>query len=477
MAFWLARDFGVGGKPADVHPIDMTHKILPAFAVAALVAATSSVSAADRAYWFGADLSYVNEMKDCGATYSYNGKKQDAYSIFAQAGHNLVRVRIWVDAKWTPYSDLSDVKKTIAAARANGMKVLLDFHYSDDWADGGKQLVPAAWANLPEDRQVAALYQYTVDTLNSLKADGLMPEMVQVGNETNGEILRTKPEEHVPINWARNARLFNAGIKGVRDASINSSIKPEIMLHIAQPDTAEIWFDNATAAGVTDYDLIGLSYYSKWSKKDLSGLAETMRRVHAKIGKDIIVVETGYAFTDDYADDARNLLGSDSALPGYPVSIAGQARYMHDLMQLTLDNSGTGVVYWEPAWVSTKCKTRWAQGSDWENAAFFDYKGQALPALDWPKAVYIMPVQITFTVPDKGQAAQYLTGDFTGGVAVAMAKTASGFTYVASLRPGSDVVVGVADTVAALDNAEALSLKTPSVARSIVLTAPQPAKQ
>ncbi len=455
----------------------MSHKIISAFAVAALFAATSSAPAADRTYWFGADLSYLNEMKACGATYSYQGKTQDAYSIFAQSGHNLVRVRIWVDAKWTPYSNLPDVKKTIAAARANGMKVLLDFHYSDDWADGGKQLVPAAWANLSEDGQVAALYQYTLDTLNSLKTEGLMPDMVQVGNETNGEILRTHAEEHVAINWARNARLFNAGIKGVRDASADSSVKPEIMLHIAQPENAEPWFDAATAAGVTGYDVIGLSYYSKWSKENLSGLSETIKRIHAKYDKDVVVVETGYAFTDDYADSAGNLLGSDSALPGYPVSIPGQAKYMHDIMQLTLDAGGVGVVYWEPEWVSTKCRTRWSQGSAWENAAFFDFKGKALPSLEWPKAKYVMPVAINFIVPDHGQAAQFLTADFTGGVHVPMTRTAGGFAYAAWLRPGSDVIVGTADSDQGLDNTEALSIKIPAAGRSIVLGAPQPAKQ
>lgn len=448
----------------------MTRTFLTAVSLAALIAAPSTYA---HDYWFGADLSYVNEMKACGATYSYQGKKQDAYSIFAQSGHNLVRVRIWVDAKWTPYSDLADVKITIREAKANGMKVLLDFHYSDDWADGGKQLVPAAWANLNEDQQAEALYKYTVDTLDALQAEGLMPEMVQVGNETNGEILRPKPEENAPINWKRNAKLFNAGIKGVRDASTDSSIKPEIMLHVAQPEYVEPWFEAATKAGVFGYDIIGLSYYSKWSKKDFSGLAETIRRVHHRFGKEVIVVETGHAFTDEWADDARNLLGSDSALKAYPVTPEGQAKYMHDIMQLTLDNGGTGVVYWEPAWVSTKCRTRWAQGSDWENAAFFDFKSNALPALEWPKAQYVWPVEITFTVPDTGQPAQYLMADFTGGVNVAMTKSDKGFAYTAWLRPGREAVVGTASSEAGLESAEALSFTVPQAAKVIVLTKPQ----
>ncbi|MGN6209753.1 glycoside hydrolase family 53 protein [Asticcacaulis sp.] len=447
------------------------HRLISLLPAIALLAGTAAADARD--YWFGADLSYVNEMKACGAKYDYKGET-DAYKIFAQSGHNLVRVRIWVDAKWTPYSNLADVETTIAAAKAQGQKVLLDFHYSDDWADGGKQLVPAAWAGLSEGDQAKALYQYTLDTLNALKAKGLMPEMVQVGNETNGEILRTQPEEHVAINWVRNAKLFNAGIRGVRDASVDSSIKPEIMLHIAQPENVEPWFEAATRAGVTGYDIIGMSYYSRWSKEDMNGLAETIRRVHYRFGKEVVVVETGYAFTDVPADSANNLLGSAYALKDYPVSVAGQANYMHDLMQQTLDAGGIGVVYWEPAWVSTKCRTRWAQGSDWENAAFFDYKGKALPALEWPKAAYVWPVAVIFTVPDHGQAAQYLGGDFTGGVPVAMQKMDRQFAYTAWLRPGSHVLIGTAEDEAALGDAEALDVTVPDSGGSVVLAKSQP---
>jgi len=443
-------------------------------ALAALTLTPAIACAQEKAahdIWFGADLSYVNEMQDCGAHYAYQGLS-DPYAIFAKAGTNLVRVRIWVNATWTHYSNLPDVEKTIAAARANGMKVLLDFHYSDDWADGGKQIVPAAWAGLDEDGQVRALYQYTYDTLGGLKAKGLMPDMVQVGNETNGEILKDKPEEHVAIDWARNARLFNAGIRAVHDASNESAVKPQIMLHIAQPENVEAWFDAATKAGVTGYDIIGMSYYSKWSKEDMTGLAETIRRVHAKFGKQVVVAETGYAFTDDYNDSAPNLLGSDSALKGYPVTPAGQAAYMHDLMQATLDAGGAGVVYWEPAWVSTRCHTRWAQGSDWENAAFFDFHGQALPALDWAKAAYALPVEVTFTVPATGQAAQYIAGDFTGGVAVSMARTGRSFVYTAWLRPGSSVLAATAASADAVQDAPAIAAVIPAAGGNVTLGAP-----
>ncbi|MDI7775860.1 glycosyl hydrolase 53 family protein [Asticcacaulis sp. EMRT-3] len=446
----------------------MKHLVLPALATA-LINIPAPVLAHD--IWFGADLSYVNEMKDCGAQYSYEGLS-DPYAIFAKAGTNLVRVRIWVNAGWTHYSNLPDVEKTIRAARANGMKVLLDFHYSDDWADGGKQIVPAAWARLDEDGQVKALYHYTLNTLDALKAQGLMPDMVQVGNETNGEILQTEPQKDVPIHWARNAKLFNAGIKAVHEASADSAIKPQIMLHIAQPENVEAWFDAATKAGVTGYDIIGMSYYSKWSEENLTGLAATIRRVHAKFGKAVVVVETGYAFTDAFNDKAPNLLGSDSALKGYPVTPQGQALYMHDLMQDVLDAGGEGVVYWEPAWVSTKCHTRWAQGSDWENAAFFDFKGQALPALDWAKAAYVLPVEVRFSVPDTGQSAQYVAGDFSGGIIVTMQRDGANFTYRTWLRPGSTVVAATATSAEAVGDAEALKMTIPQAGGTLVLAAP-----
>lgn len=215
--------------------------------------------------YLGGDLSYVNEMEDCGAVYRLDGKPIDPFVLLKSQGGNLVRVRMWNNATWTKYSDYADVLKTIRRAQAAGLQVLLNFHYSDDWADGGKQITPAAWANLSTDQQVKALHDFTLDTLKRLDADGAMPEMVQVGNETNPELLGGKVPGD-PINWERNARLLNAGIQAVQEAGRTGSIAPRIMLHIAQPEHVLPWFDAATKAGVTGYDLIGISYYKKWSK-------------------------------------------------------------------------------------------------------------------------------------------------------------------------------------------------------------------
>lgn len=359
-----------------------------------LIAATASAAQAgppaaaprgDR--YLGADLSYVNEMEDCGAVYRFHGKPIDPFALMKKAGGNIVRVRIWVNANWTKYSNYADVLRTIRRAHAAGMQALLDFHYSDDWADGGKQIAPAAWASLSTDDQVKALHDYTLDTLRRLDTDHAMPEMVQVGNETNPELLGG--HEGQPINWERNARLLNAGIQAVQEAGRAGSILPRIMLHIAQPENVLPWFDAATKAGVHGYDIIGMSYYSKWSKWTLSQLKATITEAKRRYGKDVIVVETGYPFTLQGADTATNLLGNDALIPGYPATPEGQHRYMVDLTQLTLDAGGIGVVYWEPYWVSTRCSTRWGHGSDWENATWFDYPThEALPVFEWLRHKY-----------------------------------------------------------------------------------------
>jgi arabinogalactan endo-1,4-beta-galactosidase len=349
--------------------------------------------------YLGADLSYVNEMEDCGAVYRSGGKAVDPFALLKREGGNIVRVRMWNDATWTKYSDYADVLKTIRRAQAAGMQVLLNFHYSDDWADGGKQITPAAWAKLDTDAQARALHDFTLDVLTRLDRDGAMPEMVQVGNETNPELLGGKVPGP-PINWARNAKLLNAGLRAVREAGHVGSIAPRIMLHIAQPENVLPWFDEAAKAGVKDYDLIGVSYYSKWSKFSLPQLKETLATTKSRYGKDVILVETGYPFTLEAADTATNLLGTDALIDGYPATPEGQRKFMIDITQLTVDAGGAGVVYWEPYWVSTRCGTRWGKGSDWENSAWFDYKRtEALPVFEWLRHPYARPA----LTPAKGE--------------------------------------------------------------------------
>jgi len=338
--------------------------------------------------YMGADMSFVNEMEDCGAVYRENGAAKDPFAILKEHGGNLVRVRIWNDATWTKYSNIADVKKTIGRARALGMQVLLDFHYSDTWADGDKQVIPAAWAAIKDSDALAqALYKYTTDTLAALDHDGLMPDMVQVGNEINGEMLQPEGTKSHPIDWTRNAKLINAGIRAVRDAGAKSAIKPKVMLHIAQPENVEPWFAAATKAGVTNFDAIGISYYAKWSKYTIKQLGiEIVRLRMLYPGKDVVVVETAYPWTLKWKDSQPNTLGEDSVVPHFGATRDAQKNYLMDLATTVIANGGAGVVYWEPAWVSTDCTTPWGRGSSWENATLFDFDGEALPGIDFLKA-------------------------------------------------------------------------------------------
>jgi len=332
--------------------------------------------------YLGADLSYVNEMEDCGAVFrDPKGKRIDPFEYMAQRGGNIVRVRLWNDAKWTPYSDYADVVKTLRRAKAAGHATLLDFHYSDDWADGEKQLVPAAWEGMMTAEQAKALHAFTYDTLLRLHAEGLMPDWVQVGNETNGELMAGPTKA---IDWNRNAILFNAGIRAVREAGKATGTAPKVMLHIAQPENVLPWFDDATVAGVVDYDLIGISYYRKWSKWTPAQLGETIRASKKRYKADVVLVETAYPFSREGEDSSPDLLGPDTLIAEYPATPKGQLSYLTDMTQLVVDNGGIGLVYWEPAWVSTGCKTRWGTGSNWENAAWFDLgRHKALPAFDF----------------------------------------------------------------------------------------------
>lgn len=332
--------------------------------------------------YLGADLSYVNEMEDCGAVYRDHGKRADPFQLIKAKGGNLIRVRIWVNAAWTRYSNYADVLKTVRRARAAGLQVLLDFHYSDDWADGDKQIAPAAWAGLDTEGQARALHDYTLDILTRLNADAGMPETVQVGNETNPELMGGTSKR--PIYWARNARLLNAGIAAVREAGKATGTHPMVMLHIAQPENVMPWFEAADAAGVRDYDEIGISYYRKWSTRTIAQLGETIAAAKARFRKEVMVAETAYPFTEESEDSMPNLLGPDTLIPAYPATPQGQLAYLVDLTQTVVDNGGNGVVYWEPAWVSTGCKTRWGTGSSWENAAWFSLRDhRALPAMDF----------------------------------------------------------------------------------------------
>ncbi|KOS07421.1 arabinogalactan endo-1,4-beta-galactosidase [Flavobacterium akiainvivens] len=354
--------------------------------VSILVLVFSFASCKQEKIYLGADLSYVNEIEDCGAYYTDKGKKTDPYVLFKDKGCNLVRVRLWNNPKATPYSNFQDVKKSIKRAKEQKMEVLLDFHYSDTWADPGRQNIPQAWAHITDVKVLGdSVYAYTRNTLMALERDGLLPEMVQVGNETNSEVMQPEGTVKEKIDWKRNAYLLNRGIRAVREVSDELGKNIQVMLHIAQPENALWWFKEAKAAGVKDYDWIGLSYYPIWSEVKFDGLPKAIDSLVKTYNKKLMIVETAYPYSMYNVDKANNILTEKALLEGYPATPQGQKEYMIELVRLTLQGGGSGVIYWEPAWVTSSCKTLWGDGSHWDNATFFDSKNknEALPAFDF----------------------------------------------------------------------------------------------
>lgn len=340
-------------------------------------------------FYFGADQSYVNEMEDCGAVYKVDGMPRDVYDIFEEYGCNLVRLRLWHTPAWYDdlntgkrYSDLADVMKSIRRAREHQMEVLLDFHLSDNWADPSKQLVPSAWLEVVNDVDLLqdSLYDYIYRTLTILAGEDLLPEIVQIGNETNkGILLSPEDNQTYTLDWSRNAALFNRAIQAVRDVSSGTDQPVEIAIHVAGPADNEWFIDQFVSNGVNDFDWIAMSYYWAWHKPTtIAETGQVIRRLREKYPqKKVMIVETGYLWTTDNADAAPNIINEQH--PDYlPASPENQKRWLIDLTTEVIARGGAGVVYWEPAWVSTPCFNQWNQGSHQDHATFFDFDHNVL---------------------------------------------------------------------------------------------------
>ena len=392
---------------------------------------------------FGADLSFANEMDDCGVVYREAGKPVDLYTLFKERGANVARVRLWTDGNTTPYSTQADVIRSLKRAKALGLKTLLDFHYSDWWADGGKQIIPAAWAGIQNQQELTdALYRYTYETLVALNKAGVMPDMVQPGNEINHEILDKGPWKTGAIHWTRNALLLNAAIKAIRDAGAKTATHPKVMLQIAQPENNLPWYAAASQAGVTDFDMIGISYYPKWSTHSLRGLGRTINLLRNTYpGKAVLVVETAYPYTVK-TGPAAAALADDNATTGYPVSPEGQKNFLIDLGQTVIANGGVGVFTWAPDWVPQLCKKNARSDIDWMSMTFFDNAGNVLPAIDHMRATnYKFPVTVTFRFHGAQSGLPFrLWGDFFGdpdGASFPLTSDGRDLLYHTTLMPGT----------------------------------------
>lgn len=425
----------------------MKHYVYLAAAAAFSLTALAETNRAE--FIQSSDLSYVNEMLDAGVEYRMDGEVQNPYEIFEKIGNDNVRVRLWHTPDWSDgYSTLDDVIRTIRAAKAADMTVMLNFHYSDNWTDPGKQVVPAAWAEHVDDVEVLGdlMYDYTYRIIRQLDELDLMPEIVQVGNENNNGIMNKEPwSEGFEMDWPRHVKLFNRGIEAVRDASKHSDIKPKIMVHVAQPHNLEYWFEAAFNAGLADIDYIGFSYYTAWCPLSLEEMGRTANRMRHKYKTPTFMVETAYPWTMLWSDEADNMIGVQALHHGYPATIRGQRKFMTDMCQILIDNGCAGVSYWEPAWVSSDRPTQWGIGSHWENMTFFDFRNdnELHRGSEYMTYPYTYPTPVEFRVSaDKSVKQLYLWATFLDGIdyAVELERDDSGeFVYRTSVKAGTRV--------------------------------------
>lgn len=298
----------------------------------------------------GMDVSSYPETVDKGfGFYDFDGNEVNILDFAKEQGFNYGRLRIWNDppknADGRCYCDLAHTRRMAREIKSRGMGLLLDFHYSDWWADPGNQKKPHAWEALTGAALADAVYAYTKEVLTALDADGTYPDMVQVGNEIRCGMLW--PDGHTG-NWDCLAQLLNAGIRGVRDTQKGRDTK--IMLHLDQGGRFYYfreWFDNAIARGVTDFDVIGLSYYPFWHGA-FYDLKNTMESLASRYQKQLVIAEMAHAY--------RRMEGSffgaaQETLAGFPAGGEGQRDVCELLMGITAHISGgkgLGVFYWEP---------------------------------------------------------------------------------------------------------------------------------
>lgn len=316
----------------------------------------------------GMDSSAVLSLERGGVKYyDFAGNEADVFQVLADNGLNYIRLRVWndpYDSRGNGYGggncDIDAAVEMGKRATAAGMKVLIDFHYSDFWADPNKQMVPKAWVGMDIDAKAAALGEYTTDCLGKLKDAGVDVGMVQLGNETNGSMCGEKI-------WMNIYKLMDAGSKAVR------AVFPDalVAVHFTNPEIAGnlMGFAKKLDYYKLDYDVFASSYYPYWHGT-LENLGAVLSEVAETYGKKVMVAETSYAFTDQDSDFFGNTIGEGGAV-GYPLTVQGQANCVRDVVDTAVNRTKNciGVFYWEGTWIS-------AGGSTWEeNHALWETYG------------------------------------------------------------------------------------------------------
>ncbi|NLM09570.1 MAG: hypothetical protein GX213_02060 [Clostridiaceae bacterium] len=350
----------------------------------------------------GADISSLQAIEDYGGKfYDFNGKEKDALKILKENGVNYLRLRIWNEPTQSfddgDYCDLEHTVQMAKRIKKEGFKLLINFHYSDWWADPRNQNKPKAWENKDVDELSEALYNYTKDSLETLIKADACPDMVQIGNEIGNGMLW---EEGRAGNWENLARFINSGIKAIREITPEGK-EIKIMIHIQDGGSVEFcenFFNSIRAHGVTDYDIIGLTYYPYWNGTFMD-LKNNINNLSEKFDKDVLVAETAFPFTYENADFTSNLVGKEQEnVTGFEASVENQ-KLVTELVMNTVATTdrGVGVFYWEPVWIPVKgVGAVKGGGNEWENQAMFDFDGKVLESL---KAFRFQPGSMKNDVP------------------------------------------------------------------------------
>jgi len=316
----------------------------------------------------GMDVSSVLALEKCGVKYyDHAGNERDLFDILAENGVNYIRVRVWNDpftADGKGYGggncNIDTAVEIGRRATRAGMKLLVDFHYSDFWADPSKQMAPKAWAGVSMRQKPNKVYEYTLSCMQKLKEAGVDVGMVQLGNETNGMMCGEK-------SWTNICKLMAGGAKAVRETD------PGILIavHFANPENSEQYLTYAQklSDNKLDYDVFASSYYPYWHGT-LDNLKNVLSTIAATHSKKVMVAETSYAYTAEDTDFSSNTIGEGGGyVKPYPFSVQGQANEVADVIRAMSDIGGIGVFYWEGAWIT-------AGGATWEeNSAYWENFG------------------------------------------------------------------------------------------------------
>ncbi len=359
---------------------------------------------------FGMDASCVPSLEKSGVKYyDFDGGEQDVFKILSDNGIRYIRVRVWnhpFDENGNGYGggncDIQNALTIGKRAAQYGMKLLVDFHYSDFWADPSKQMVPLAWKDMIIEEKTQALYLYTKESLQLLKENGVDVGMVQVGNETNGKLCGE-------TDWENICAMMDAGSKAVREIFPDA----QVAVHFTNPEKAGTYryYANQLSEHQVDYDVFASSYYPYWHGS-LDNLSKVLTEISQSYHKKVMIAETSYAYTTANSDFWGNTISSDSQVSKlYEYSVKGQMQFLQDLTETAAQIPGCiGIFYWEGTWISVgqnslqENQTLWEQhGSGWassysavydpedagqwyggcavENQALFDENGKALKSL------------------------------------------------------------------------------------------------